>query len=156
VAVVAVALAPATGGASLVVAGIAGLAAIGGGVTWGVMQNEINKKFSEIAEDQKKIEADKRQLIALQGLSLSASAAVTSIATATRALSDVKVLWTFFQDELKGTMNKLESTNVEASAIINKVRVKAAQKEWDKAVEFAEQLVGKPVQVEVRQMPMAA
>lgn len=156
VAVVAIALAPVTAGASLVVAGVAGLAAVGGGVTWGVMQGEINKQFAQIAEDQKKIAANNRQLIALQGLSLSASTALTSIATATRALSDVKVLWTFFQDELTGTMKKLESTNVDLSAVVNKAYVKAAQIEWDKAVEFAEQLVGKPVKVEVRPMPMAA
>ena len=156
VAVVAVALAPVTAGASLVVAGIAGLAAIGGGVTWGVMQHEIDKQFSEIAEDQKQIEADKRQLIALQGLSLSASAAVTSIATATRALSDVKVLWAFFQDELMGTMKKLGDANVELSAVVNKALVKAAQNEWHKAVGFAEQLVGKPVKVEVKSMSIAA
>ncbi|HEX8071128.1 MAG TPA: HBL/NHE enterotoxin family protein [Pyrinomonadaceae bacterium] len=156
VAVVAVALAPVTGGASLVVAGIAGLAAIGGGVTWGVMQGEINKQFAEIAEDQKKIADDKRQLIALQGLSLSASTAVTAIATATRALSDVKMLWSFFQGELEGTLKKLDSADETVAAVLNITRVVAAQNEWNKAVEFAEQLVGKPVKVEVRPMPMAA
>jgi hypothetical protein len=157
VAVAAVAFAVATGGAGLfVVAGIAGLAAIGGGVTWGVMQAEINNKFAEIAEDQKKIADDQRQLVALQGLSLSASMAVTSIATATRALSDVKVLWTFFKDELAGTMAKLNNTNVELSAVVNKALVRAAQREWDEAVTFAKQLVGAPVTVEVRSIPMAA
>lgn len=157
VAVVAVAFAVATAGAgAFVVAGIAGLAAIGGGITWGVMQGEVNKRFAEIADDQKNIADDQRQLIALQSLSLSASMAVTSIATATRALSDVKVLWAFFQDELKGTMKKLGSTDVELSAVVNKALVKAAQREWDEAVAFAKKLVGAPVTVEVQSIPMAA
>lgn len=156
VAVFAVALAPATGGLSLIVGGVAVLAAIGGGVTWGVMQGEINKQFAEIGEDQKQIAADQRQLVALQGLSLSAGSAITSIATATRALSDVRVMWTVFQNELQGTMDKLSSTNVELSAIVNKALVKAAQKEWSLAVDFAQQLVGKAVKVEVRPMSIAA
>ena len=48
-----IALAPVTGGASLIVSGIGGAAIIGGAVTWGVMQVKINSQFDEIAEDQK-------------------------------------------------------------------------------------------------------
>jgi len=131
--VVGIALAPVTGGASLIVSGIGGAAIIGGAVTWGVMQAKINSQFSEIAEDQKHISDDKRQLVALQGLSLAANSAISSIATATSALSDVKVMWTMFQNDLQGTMDKLEKADENLSAIVNKAYVIAAQKEWNLA-----------------------
>jgi hypothetical protein len=154
--VVGIALAPVTGGASLIVSGIGGAAIIGGAVTWGVMQAKINGQFDEIAEDQKKISDDKRQLVALQGLSLAANSAISSIATATSALSDVKVMWTMFQNELQGTMDKLEKTDENLSAIVNKAYIIAAQNEWNLAVQFAQQLSGMAVPVEAKTLPMAA
>jgi hypothetical protein len=154
--VVGIALAPVTGGASLIVSGIGGAAIIGGAVTWGVMQAKINGQFDEIAEDQNKISDDKRQLVALQGLSLAANSAISSIATATSALSDVKVMWTMFQNELQGTMDKLEKTDENLSAIVNKAYIIAAQNEWNLAVQFAQQLSGMTVPVEQKTLPMAA
>lgn len=154
--VVGIALAPVTGGASLIVSGIGGAAIIGGAVTWGVMQAKINGQFDEIAEDQKKISDDKRQLVALQGLSLAANSAISSIATATSALSDVKVMWTMFQNELQGTMDKLEKTDENLSAIVNKAYIIAAQNEWNLAVQFAQQLSGMAVPVEAKTLAMAA
>lgn len=154
--VVGLALAPETGGTSLVVAGVGGLAIIGGAVTWGVMRARINAQFDEIAQDQKNIADDKRQLVALQGLALASGSALTSVATATNALSDVKVMWSVFQNELQGTMDKLDQTDVDLSAIVNEALVLGAQKEWDLAVKFAQQLVGAKLVVESQTLPMAA
>lgn len=151
-----IALAPETGGASLIVAGIGGAAIIGGAVDWGVMQAKINSQFSEIAKDQKEKADDQRQLIALQGLSLAANSAITSIATATNALSDVKVMWTVFQNELQGTLDKLNNTNENLAAIVDEAYVLAAQNEWNLAVQFAQQLVGMNLQVQAKTLPMAA
>jgi predicted nucleic acid-binding Zn-ribbon protein len=154
--VVGIALAPATGGASLIVAGIGGAAIIGGAVDWGIMQSRINSQFAEIAKDQQKISDDQRQLVALQGLSLAANSAISSIATATQALSDVKVMWTTFQNELKGTINNLDKADKALSAIVSEAEVKAAQKEWNLAVDFAQQLVGATLKVEAKELPMSA
>lgn len=154
--VVGIALAPVTGGGSLVISGVGALAIVGGGITWGIMQDKINKQFDEIAKDQAQIADDKRQLVALQGLSLAANLAVNATATATQALSDVKVMWGVFQGELQGTLDKLERTDEELSAIVNKAMVLAAQKEWKLAVDFAQQLVGMSVPVESKNLPMSA
>jgi Bacillus haemolytic enterotoxin (HBL) len=154
--VVGIALAPVTGGASLIVAGIGGAAIIGGAVDWGIMQSRINSQFAEIAKDQQKISDDQRQLVALQGLSLSANSAISSIATATQALSDVKVMWTTFQNELQGTINNLDKADKALSAIVSEAEVKAAQKEWNLAVDFAQQLSGVSLKVEVKDLPMSA
>lgn len=151
-----IALAFVTAGAGVVVAGVGIAAIIGGSVTWGVMQDKINKQFDEIADDQKKLDQDSRQMVALQGLSLSANTAVSATATATAALSDVKVMWGVFQGELQGTLDKLEKTDEDLSAIVNKAFVIAAQKEWDLATQFAQQLVGMQVPVESKTLPIGA
>lgn len=155
--VVGIALAPITGGTSaLIVGGIGAAGIIGGAVTWGVMQDKINKQFDEIAKDQQTIDDDKRQLVALQGLSLAANSAVSACATATQALSDVKVMWGVFQSEVQGTLDKLEKTDEELQSIVNKALVLAAQKEWNLAVQFAQQLVGMKVTIEAQTLPMSA
>ncbi len=150
-----IALAPETGGTSLIVAGIGGAAIIGGAVDWGVMQAKINKQFSEIADDQKEIAADQRQLVALQGLSLSASSAISSIAVATQALSDVKTMWSLFKSELQGTMSKLDQADEELMAIVNKAYVLAAQKEWDLATQFAQNLANTTYDVQTQDVSIA-
>lgn len=151
-----IALAPETGGASLIIAGIGGAAVIGGAVDWGVMQAKINSQFDDIAKDQAELADDQRQLVALQGLSLAAGSAITSIATATSALSDVKVMWSLFQSELQGTMDKLNQTSDTLSMIVNEAYVLAAQNEWNLAMQFAQQLVGSKLEVQAKTLPMAA
>ena len=150
-----IALAPETGGASLIVAGIGGAAIIGGAVDWGVMQSKINKQFSEIADDQKEISSDQRQLVALQGLSLSASSAISSIAVATQALSDVKTMWSLFKSELQGTMSKLEQADEELMAIVDKAYILASQKEWDLATQFAQKLADTTYDVETKDVSIS-
>ena len=149
-----IALAPETGGASLIVAGIGGAAIIGGAVDWGVMQSKINDQFKEIATDQKQIDSDNRQLVALQGLSLSANSAISSIAVATQALSDVKTMWALFKSELQGTLTKLEQADEELMAIVNKAYILGAQKEWNLAVEYARKLTSTTYDVDSKEVSM--
>jgi hypothetical protein len=88
-------------------------------------------------------------------LSLAANSAISSIATATAALSDVKVMWTMFQNELQGTMDKLDKTDENLSSIVNKAYVIAVQNEWNLAVQFAQQLSGMNVPVQAQTLAMA-
>lgn len=156
--VVGIAVAVATGGAAtpIVVAVIAGLGAVGAGISWGVMQAKINEEFAEIERDRQRIKDDERRLIALSTLSISANSAVQSTAQATQALSDVKVMWSVFRGELQGTLDKLEKTNEELSMILNKAYILAAQKEWDLAVAYAQQLVGMQIPVESKTLRPSA
>jgi predicted nucleic acid-binding Zn-ribbon protein len=125
-----------------VVAGLGAAAVIGGSVTWGVMQSKIDKELGQIAEDNKTIADDQRQIVALRGLTLATNGAVSSISIATSALSDVKVMWKGFQGELQGTIDKLKKGEEALSTIVKKVDIKAAQKEWKLAEEFAQKLLG--------------
>jgi hypothetical protein len=154
--VVGIGLACITFGAGAIVAGVGVAAIVGGAISWGVYQARINAEFDKIGEDQKQLTDDQRQLVALQGLSLSANTAVSATATATTALSDVKVMWAVFRGELQGTLDKLERTDEELQAIVNKALVIAAQREWNLAVTFAQTLVGMEVPVESRTIPIGA
>jgi hypothetical protein len=53
-------------------------------------------------------------------------------------------------------MDKLEKTDENLFAIVNKAYIIAAQNEWTLAVQFAQQLSGIPVAVEARTLAMAA
>lgn len=154
--VVGIALAPETGGASLIVAGIGAAAVIGGAVTWGIMQAKINAQFDEIAKDQKRLTDDQRQLTALQGLSTAANSTVNSIATATLVLSDVRTMWAIFQGELDGTLDKLNKGEQSISAIMQEVWIQAAQDEWNLALAFATSLAGVTLQVQSKTLPMSS
>ncbi len=153
--VVGIALAPETGGASAwLVAGTGGLLVIGGAVAWGVLQHQINEQFDEIAKDQKELDDDNRQMVALQGLATSTTQAVTYTSTATQALSDFRTSWAVFEGELQGVSDKLSKAQASLSTIVQGAFTAAASQEWDQATAFAQQLASASVQVATAEMPM--
>lgn len=149
-----IALAPETGGASLIVAGTGGALIIGGSVTWGVMQAKINAQFKEIAADQKELDSDKAQLVALQGLASASSQSITYTTDSSNALSDFRTSWSIFQGELQGVMTKLKSAEASLSTIVAGAFTDAAATEWADATDFAQSLANAPVSVPVKQLPM--
>lgn len=149
-----VALAPETGGASLLVAGTGGILIIGGSVTWGIMQSKINEQFNEVAQDQAELSDDNRQLVALQGLASSSSQAIAYIANADSALSDFRTSWTVFQGELQGVLSKLQLAEAALSTIVEGVFTQAASNEWALATSFAQSLANAPVQVASQELPL--
>lgn len=151
-----VALAPVTGGYSLIATAVGAVTVVGGAVTWGVMQSKINDEFDEIAEDQKRLDADQRQIVALQGLSAAANSAVSSTALATQALSDVKTMWQAFKNDLKGVLDKLDDADESLMLIVNESFIKAAQTQWNLAVEYANDLTKMNMPVEAKTLDMAA
>jgi alkylhydroperoxidase/carboxymuconolactone decarboxylase family protein YurZ len=149
-----IALAPETGGASLVVAGTGGLLVVGGAVTWGVMQDKINKQFDEIAKDQKKIDADKRQLVALKGLASASGQSINYINTSTTALSAFRTSWNVFQGELVAVKNKLAKGEESLQVIVSGAFTAAAQKEWKVATAFAQEIADAKITVAKKELPM--
>jgi len=147
-----IALAFVTFGAGLAVAGVGVAAVIGGAVTWGVMQDKINKQFDKIADDQKELDQDKRQLVALKGLALASNLVVTSISNATQALSDFRTSWGVFQGELQGVITKLEQGEASLNTLVAETFTEAAKQEWKLVVEFAQSLIDQKVPVEKHKM----
>jgi hypothetical protein len=152
--VVGIALAPETGGASLLVAGTGGLLVIGGAVTWGIMQSKINDQYKQVAADQQELADDQRQLVALQGLASASSQAIGYITTATSALSDFRTSWTVFQGELQGVCDKLQKAETSLSTILEGAFTQAASNEWNDATAFAQSLADAPVQIAATTLPM--
>ncbi|WP_163022914.1 alpha-pore-forming cytotoxin MakA [Pseudomonas viridiflava] len=153
--VVGVALAPETGGASLLIGGAIGAAGIiGGAVTWGIMQSRINSQFDDIGHDQQELAGDQRQLVALQGLQMASNSAVSSIELATQSLSKLQTQWGTFQGELQGVLSKLESAETQLSTIMEGVFTSAAQTEWATAIATANNLVNSPVQIQSQTLPI--
>ncbi|MGW5410263.1 alpha-pore-forming cytotoxin MakA [Actinomadura geliboluensis] len=142
VGVVGLALAPVTGGWSLVVAAGGLLAVAGGAAWWAVMQSKINTQFGQIAADNAQKDDDQRQIIALEGLSLATHSAGTSMEVAEQTLSDVRAMWATFDDELAGTLDKLDKADENLAAIVNKAWILGAQEEWAEALQFARTLSG--------------
>jgi len=152
--VVGIALAPETGGASLLVAGTGGLLIVGGAVTWGVMQSKINAQFDEIAKDQKELDDDKRQLVALQGLASASNQSIQYVSDATNALSDFRTSWGVFKGELQGVLSKLEAAEAALSTIVAGAFTAAAASEWDLATQFAQSLANAPTTFPSKQLAM--
>lgn len=155
--VVGVALAPETGGASLLIGGAIGAAGIiGGGVTWGIMQDRINHQFDQIAQDQQELASDQRQIVALQGLALASKGAVGNLELASSSLSKLRTQWAVFQGELQGVVDKLDSAEEAVAAVVQGVFTSAAQAEWQSASETANALVNRKIEVEVKTLPMGS
>lgn len=153
--VVGIALAPETGGASLVIGGFIGTAGIiGGAVTWGIMQHKIDEQFAEIAKDQAEKEADQRAIVALQGLGTASSGAISNMELAQGALSKLKTQWGVFGGELQGVVDKLDQAEQSISVIMQGVFTEAAQKEWAEAAVTANALANFQMQVDAHQASM--
>ena len=142
--VVGIALAPETAGI------------IGGSVTWGIMQSRINARFDEIAKDQQELADDQRQIVALQGLQLASSSAVSSIELATQSLSKLQTQWGVFHGELLNVITQLESAEHAVSTLVQGVFTSAAQTEWASAITTANNLANTKVQIDEKTLPMDA
>jgi septal ring factor EnvC (AmiA/AmiB activator) len=153
--VVGIALAPETGGASLLVSGVGAAGVIGGAVTWGIMQHKINEQYDEINKDTQELNADKRQLVALQGLAQASDLAIQSLAQASSALSDFRTSWSVFEKELKGVKGKLAKADDSLSVLVQDAFTQAAADEWAKATDFAQKLSECKVEVQKKTLPMS-
>lgn len=153
--VVGIALAPETGGASLVIGGFIGAAGIiGGSVTWGIMQHKIDEQFAEIAKDQAKKQADQRAIVALQGLGTASSGAISNMELSQSALSKLKTQWGVFGGELQGVIDKLDQAEQSISVIMQGVFTEAAQEEWAEAAVTANALANFQMEIDKHTAPM--
>lgn len=149
-----IALAPETGGSSLLVAGTGGLLIVGGAVTWGVMQDKINHQFDDIAKDQKALNDDERQIVALKGLATASSQSISYINTSTTNLSAFRTSWSVFQGELSAVKDKLQKGEESLQVIVSGAFTAAALKEWDAATEFAQSIADAKIKVAKKTLPM--
>ncbi|MCY1556116.1 hypothetical protein D9M68_928370 [compost metagenome] len=94
--------------------------------------------------------------MALQGLQLASSNAVSSIELATQSLSKLQTQWGTFQGELQGVVTDLESAENALSTIVQGVFTSAAQTEWTQAIDTANNLVNAQIEIQSQTLPMSA
>ncbi|MEH3053775.1 MAG: HBL/NHE enterotoxin family protein [Patulibacter minatonensis] len=153
--IVGIALAPETGGASLLIGGAIGAAGIvGGSVTWGIMQHRIDENFATIAKDQAEKADDQRQIVALQGLATASNGAVSAIEEATAALSKLQTQWATFQGELQDVVDQLDLAENALSTVVQGVFTQAAANEWAAASTSAQALVNAKPTIDSQTLPM--
>lgn len=153
-AVIGILLIPETFGAGATLCGVGGLMSLGGSVGWGMLQEEINKNFSEIAQDQKELDSDKQQIVALQGLAAGSSQAVKCITHATSALSLLRDTWASFEGELSDVIKQLKQAEKSTLTIVQKTFLIAAGNEWGSVIESAQNLSNLQVSVPTANMNM--
>lgn len=130
-----------------IVIGTGAAMVIGGAVTWGVMQEKINKQYREIAEDRKEINTDQQLLASLGGIESGVTSAVTYMETAISALSEVRSMWDGFRKVIEGTITDMKNAEKGAGAVVKEMFTDAAQRQWEDAQEIAKKLLDTKIEV---------
>ncbi|QQQ50783.1 HBL/NHE enterotoxin family protein [Pseudomonas syringae] len=152
--VVALALVPISGGASLLVGLVAGAMIVGGAIEWSSFQSEIKSDFQQIARDQVEKSSDQAQIVALQGLATASNQAISSMVQAESSLSDFRTSWAGFHDDLQGVLNDLTKAEKSLSTLLEMAFTNAAANEWQLAIDFATTLQGTQIHMPATQMDM--
>lgn len=155
VGIIALAVAPVSGGASLAVGAVAvgGLAA--SATVWGILQAKVDHARSEIATDQATETELQQQVLSLNALHGTVANVLNQIVTAQSALSDVGVFWQTFGNTLDGVITDLGKPNASLSAVIDEMWVNAAKGLWTDLTVFAQNLLDTTVVVQVKQSAAA-
>jgi prefoldin subunit 5 len=140
VTVIGIALTPVNPGVGLVViaAGVITDGVAGGFA--GHFASQMAADQTAIANDQAAITDDQKQVVSLNALSVVASGAVDCINDAIAHLSDVRSLWTQYDEMLAGISTQLQNSTSD-NIVVDKVYINEAQDQWTDMVAFAEGLM---------------
>lgn len=122
---------------------------IGGAVTWGVMQEKINKANRDIADFTARISEDNKTILALDSLGAAAHTCLSSADDAISNLTDFATTWVTFGKSLRATMSALEKGGKEAYGALLGMDLDEAQENWDDAKEYAKKLSEVPSDIKV-------
>ncbi len=112
--VVAVAIAPETGGASVAIVGAIGIAAIGGGAAMiGVASSNLDKMNSAIAEYQRDIKADQQELSLLTTVSTVSGNLAEHTKNIVQAMATVQTTWQQMDNAMGDMVTALNSPEQE-------------------------------------------
>ena len=145
-------LAPITGGASLILAGIgvATIAEAQGKIDG--MEAQIAGYQQTIAGDQGALSTDQQIIATLNGLTMSTSFVQKDLADIGTALDDLRTSWTVLDGELTGTIAKLRDATSAADLVVAQAWYEAACIEWQGIVDHIGPLTGLPLSTRRRQV----
>lgn len=145
-------LAPVTGGASLILAGI-GVASIAEAQkAVDGMESEISGYQQRISGDQASLGSDQRIVATLRSLTMSTSLVVEDVTGIEDALDALRTTWTLFDGELEGVVQKLEEASDAEGLAASRAWYEAACKEWEIIARHVREISGLPVTTERRQI----
>lgn len=122
---------------------------IGGGVTWGVMQNKMAKASRDIAEYTAKIAEGDKTVVVLDNLSAAAHTCLDSADSAIQNLTDFAATWVTLGHSLRATMEALGRGGKEAASALLAMDLDEAEENWTDAKEYAKKLQDVPSDIKV-------
>ncbi len=133
-------LAPVTGGASLILAGIgvASISAAEGLIS--TMQSQIQNYQQTISGDQSTLNSDQKTIATLNGLTLSTGLVINDLMNIDTALDALRTSWTLLSDELNSEIQKLNAATSAQDTILIKAWYDSACNEWSLIQASAESL----------------
>lgn len=135
-------LAPLTGGATLILAGI-GVASIAEAEdAVKSLEGEISGYQKTIAGDQEDLSDDQRIVTTLKSLTIGTNLVLHDIGGIRTALNALRTTWTLFDDELEGVVQKLEDAADAKALIVSKAWYEAACDEWKLIAEHVASITG--------------
>jgi cell division protein FtsB len=138
-------LAPITGGASLILAGI-GVASIAGAQELvDQLESAISGYQTTIANDQANLTQDQQTVATLNGLTSSTQLVLDDIGSIGTALDALRTTWTLFGGELTQTVSDLGNAQTAAVLVVAQAWFDAACDSWAAVVAHANALAGLPV-----------
>lgn len=136
-------LAPVTGGASLILAGIGVASITEAEDKINSMKSQISQYQGKIASDQTNLNNDQKTVATLNGLSMSTGIVITDMNLIDGALDSLKVTWSLLGDELAQVIEKLNASTNAQEAIVGNAWYQAACNEWNVVLKQAQDLNGK-------------
>jgi hypothetical protein len=138
-------LAPVTGGASLILAGI-GVASISEAESKiADMQSQISSYQQTITGDQANLTSDQQIVATLQGLTMSTGIVLDDIAQIQTALDALRTSWTAFSGELGGVIGNLQQSISASVVVVSEAWYDAACNEWSQIVQHVGELSNQPI-----------
>lgn len=124
-------LAPVTGGASLILAGIgvASIAEAEGKID--SMESEISSYQQSIAADQTNLTSDQKVVATLDALTMSTGIVLSDITEIGTALDALRTQWTAFGGELDGVVDKVARATAAADLVVSQAWYDSACTEWE-------------------------
>jgi uncharacterized protein YhaN len=141
-AVAAFALAVATGGTGLIVAGAVGVIGVGTAATFtGIYTAKIGKLLEEIGEQQAALENKKKQVAALKGLLQTMDSLRGHNEAAKVALTSISTMWSTLNGKLESVLTDLKAAQGDAiGASLRRANLNSARRNWKDTADWAQKI----------------
>lgn len=137
-------LAPVTGGASLILAGIGVGSIVEAEAKVKALESDIKSDTNRIVTDQAHLSDDKKQIVSLKGISSSAELVLSDVEFIEESLDSLRTDWALLEQELGDEISKIEKATTAEEVILSKVWFESACLLWQSVLDYAKSLENLP------------